>query len=201
MVLLSIYATIYSSNGAGQSTPIPAKHGLFPTTNRVSRKHPLLSNNRASLSDSSLPFTHASLLVTFLAQYPGILSAKPTPTAATSRLFWKLETGNWKPHFVFHSSLLTFSLEPTHLSNTALHPIMETTRGIWSAAAGVGDFGEFATDFHYHHFHRIHRLRRQPNRTTTTTPTTSFFGFYSALSFLSPKSCVLSPFLGTCTSG
>jgi hypothetical protein len=59
----------------------------IPTTSRLSRKHPHLSAIPAYISDTALPFTHHSLLITFLAQYPGILSAKPPPTAATSHLF------------------------------------------------------------------------------------------------------------------
>jgi hypothetical protein len=52
MGLLSVYTTIHSSNHAGESTPSRAKQGFFPTTSRVSRKHPLLSDNRASLSET-----------------------------------------------------------------------------------------------------------------------------------------------------
>jgi hypothetical protein len=84
------------------------------------------------------------------------------------------------------------SMEPRHLSNTAPLPIMENTRGIWSPAAGYGEFGDFTMLFHFHHFHRIHRLRRQQNRTTTTTTTTRFFVFYSALctlNFLAAALC------------
>jgi hypothetical protein len=72
------------------------------------------------------------------------------------------------------------SMKLTHLSNTAPSPSMENTRRIWSAAAGIGEFGDSDTVFHFHHshhFHRIHRLRRQQNRTTTTTTTTSSLAF------------------------
>jgi hypothetical protein len=74
----------------------------FPITSHVSRKQTLLSGIRACISDTALSSlgTHYVLLATFLAQYPGILSAKPPPTAATSRLFWKLELALY---FVFHS--------------------------------------------------------------------------------------------------
>jgi hypothetical protein len=68
--------------------------------------------------------------------------------------------------FTLNSALCTLNLslmEPTHLSNTAPHPVMENTRGIWSAVAGIGEFGEKTINSHFHHFHHyhgIHRLRR-----------------------------------------
>jgi hypothetical protein len=99
---MSVYATIHSSNHAGLSTPSRAKHRLFPTTSRLSRKHSPLSDNHASFLRHAFGF-HSALSTCFLwnpriflipppaplwktrggfrgrAQYPGILSAKPSP--------------------------------------------------------------------------------------------------------------------------
>jgi hypothetical protein len=157
---MALYATIHSSNHAGQSPSTRAKHRPFPTTNHVSSKHSPLSDNEARLSDTSLSFTHRALLVTHHFLSPFTQSLVPIAQS--------------------------YSMEPTPLSNTAPHPVMENTRRIWSAAAGFGDFDADS------HFHRIHRLRRQPNQ-TTTTPTTRFFVFYYALCTLNYLFLVLRP--------
>jgi hypothetical protein len=68
--------------------------------------------------------------------------------------------------FTHYSLLITHyfpTMEPTHLSNTTPHPVMENTRRIWSAAAGFGDYGDFNTDSHshrYHHFHHSYQFHR-----------------------------------------
>jgi hypothetical protein len=64
MVPIAVYATIYSSNHAGQSPSTGTKQRPFPTTSRVSRKHPTPSSIPAHLSDTLLLFTRHSLLVT-----------------------------------------------------------------------------------------------------------------------------------------
>jgi hypothetical protein len=40
MVSVAVYKTIHSSNHAAKSTPSRAKHSIFSTTTRFSRKHP-----------------------------------------------------------------------------------------------------------------------------------------------------------------
>jgi hypothetical protein len=51
---MAVYTTNYSSNHAGIIDTYRAEHGFFPTTNRLSRKHHPLSDNRRLLSDMLL---------------------------------------------------------------------------------------------------------------------------------------------------
>jgi hypothetical protein len=75
---------------------------------RLLLEHHFIFHSALSTSYSALAFIFYSSLITFFrAQYPGILSAKPPPTAATSHLFWRLATGNRILSFTLHSVLCT----------------------------------------------------------------------------------------------
>jgi hypothetical protein len=93
--VLLVYATSYSSKHAGQSPSTPAMHGLFPTTNRVSRKHSPLSDNCASLSDSSLSFTLHSVLCTlhYIMELTHLSNTAPPPSVENTRRIWSAATG------------------------------------------------------------------------------------------------------------
>jgi hypothetical protein len=175
---MAVYATIHSSNHAGQSTPGRTKHGFFPTTSRISRKHSpcpittpryqtlLRHGNYSQLPPRSLPSRQSAGTAAKICHFHPIL-------AAAKHLF----SGNCIC-ILLSTQNSALSMEPTHLSNTALHPTMENERGIWSVAAGFGEFGDDKMIFHFHHSyhfhrcHRIHRLRRQPRQA---------FGFHSVL--------------------
>jgi hypothetical protein len=127
-------AALFSGHCFPASTPVyrtgflpflPAAPFAVRHPRGLSRKHPSLSNNPASLSDTFSSFTQYLALRT--------------------------------QHF--------FSMEPTHLSNTASQPVMENTRGIWSAAAEIGEFGDNETIFQFHHsYHSYHFHRFEGKR-------------------------------------
>jgi hypothetical protein len=90
----------------------------------------LISEIHACLSDRHLPFTHPFPSPQMTISDTHSSFQETTPPVQHSRLL----TDN---SLSFTKSLVlrtqSYSMEPTHLSNTAHFPVMENTRGIWSA--------------------------------------------------------------------